>query len=214
MFRKLILGFVLSLLIVILPALLLRPDAIACSKLWVMVGIGVLASITQPAYKPIDRDAPPEDRGTATQLVWTVYITLILGTIESLLWRYPRSMVWDTFSVSMLGVSVAGALLRAWAVAELGNYFSWHVRVQPEQSVIRTGPYRLVRHPGYTGAWILYVCCLLFIHAWIASALCGVFLLVGFLRRIRYEEELLLNSFGDHYRSYRQEVKQLIPLLW
>jgi protein-S-isoprenylcysteine O-methyltransferase len=213
MFRKFTLGFVLSLLIFILPAFLLRPDALAFPKLWVMVGIGVLASITQPAYKPIDRDAPPEDRGTATQLVWTVYIAMFLGTSECL-WRYPRSMVWDTFSSVTIGLSVAGAFLRAWAVAELGNYFSWHVRVQPEQSVVRTGPYRLVRHPGYTGAWILYVCCLLFIHAWIVSALCGVFLLAGFLRRIRYEEGLLLDNFGDHYRSYRQEVKGLIPLVW
>lgn len=214
MFKKFILGLILSLLIFIAPTLLLQPEAIAFTKLWIMVGLGLLASMTQPAYNPVDRNAPPEDKGTATQLVWTVYITLVLGVVESLLWRYPQSMVWGTFSILMLICSIAGALVRAWAVAELGSFFSWHVRVQPGQQIICTGPYGIVRHPGYTGAWVLYVCCLLFIHAWVVSALCAVFLMAGFLRRIRYEEELMLNSFGEQYKSYCQGVKRLIPLIW
>ncbi len=214
MLRKFALGLVVSLIVFIVPTFLLQPEALGCTKPWVMVGIGLLASMTQPAYNPVDKNAPPEDKGTATQLVWTVYITLVIGIIESLLWRYPESMVWGAFSILMLGLSIAGALLRAWAVAELGSFFSWHVRVQSEQKVICTGPYQIVRHPGYTGAWVLYVCCLLFIHAWVAAALCAVFLLAGFLRRIRYEEGLMLNHFGEQYQSYRQEVKQLVPLIW
>jgi protein-S-isoprenylcysteine O-methyltransferase len=214
MVRKFILGLVVSLFVFIGPALLLRPEALGFTKLWVMVGIGLLASMTQPSYNPVDRNAPPEDKGTANQLVWTVYISMILGIIEAILWRYPQSMVWDAFSILVLGLSIAGALLRAWAVAELGNFFSWHVRVQPEQQVICTGPYRLLRHPSYTGAWLLYVCCLLFIHAWVVSALCSAFLLAGFLRRIRYEEGLMLDSFGQQYQSYCQGVKRLVPLIW
>lgn len=214
MTRKLIVGLVASLIVFIVPALLLQPEALHYPKLWVLVGIGLLASMTQPAYNPVDRNTPPEDKGTATQLVWTVYIALVLGVIESLLWHYPQSMVWGTFSMLMLGSSIAGALLRAWAVAELGSFFSWHVRVHPEQKVICTGPYRIVRHPGYTGAWVLYVCCLLFIHAWVVSVLCAAFLLAGFLRRIRYEEGLMLNYFGEQYKSYCQVVKKLVPLIW
>lgn len=214
MIKKLTVGITASLIVFVLPAWLLQPDALHFSKLWVLVGIGLLASITQPAYSPIDRNAPPDDRGTATQLVWTVYTALILGVIEGFTWRYPLSMNWDSFSILMLIFAVSGAMLRAWAVSELGSFFSWHVRVQPEQKVINTGPYKIVRHPGYTGAWILYVCSLLFIHAWVVSALCGVFLLAGFLRRIRYEEELMLDSFGEQYSSYCLSVKRLVPVLW
>ncbi|MDJ0677150.1 MAG: isoprenylcysteine carboxylmethyltransferase family protein [Calothrix sp. MO_167.B42] len=214
MFRKFFLGLVVSFFLFIAPALVLQPEALRFTKLWFMLGIGLLASITQPAYDPIERNAPSEDKGTATQLVWTVYIVLLLGIAESLLWRYPQSMAWGRFSIMTLGLSIAGALLRAWAVAELGKFFTWHVRVQPEQKVIRTGPYEIVRHPSYTGAWVLYVCCLLFIHAWVASALCAIFLLAGFLRRIRYEEELMVDSFGEQYKSYCQDVRQFIPLVW
>lgn len=123
-------------------------------------------------------------------------------------------MGWVTFSMLMLSLSISGALLRAWAVTELGSFFSWHVRVQPDQIVINTGPYLIVHHSGYTGAWVLYVCCLLFIHAWVVTGLCAAFLLAAFLRRISYEEELILNNFGEEYKSSCQNVKKLVPLIW
>lgn len=214
MWKKFFVGLIASLAVFIMPVCLVRPDAIGYLKPWVMVGIGLFASLTQPAYSPIDRNAPTEDKGTANQLVWTVYTVLVLGVFESLVFHYPEGMLWNYFSGVMLGLSVVGAVIRAWAVVELGLYFSWHVRIQPDQSVISSGPYQLVRHPGYSGAWVLYVSCLLLQQAWISAFLCGVFLLVGFLRRIRYEEKLLLEHFGEEYRDYSQGVKKLIPLIW
>jgi protein-S-isoprenylcysteine O-methyltransferase len=214
MFRKFATGLTASLLVFILPALLLRPDALGHPKLWCMVAIGLLASLTQPAYSPLDGDAPPEDRGTARQLVWTVYITMFAGVMECLFLRYPEGVLWNTLASATLAVAVAGALFRAWAVAVLGRFFTWHVRVQDDQHVITSGPYSVVRHPSYTGAWFLYVGALLFIHAWVAAAFAAVFLLAAFVRRIRYEETLMLEVFGDKYRVYSRKVRRLIPLVW
>ena len=153
-------------------------------------------------------------RGTARQLVWTVYLTLLAGVVECVTLRYPQSVVWDLFSSITLTVAVAGALFRAWAVAVLGRFFTWHVRVQDGQRVVSSGPYSVVRHPSYTGAWFLYVGALVFIHAWIAAALAAVLLLAAFARRIRYEETLMLKVFGDQYRMYSRTVKRLVPLVW
>ena len=214
MIKKAFVGLVASTVFFILPAWLFVPRALYDSKLWIMLLIGVLASTTQPAYSPLDPNAPPEDRGTAKQLVWTVYIALIIGAFESLLLRYPESMTWDSLSLIFLLVCFLGITLRAWAVIVLGKFFSWHVSVQPEQEVIRTGPYKFIRHPAYTGAWLLYVSCLFFIHAWFAGVLCGVFLLAAFTRRITYEEKLMLQTFGDGYESYSSSVKRLIPMVW
>jgi protein-S-isoprenylcysteine O-methyltransferase len=214
MIRKLTVALTLSFALFILPALLIQPAALDYAKLWCMVGITLLASLTQPAYSPLDGDAPPEDRGTARQLVWTVYLTLFAGVMECITWRYPESLRWDLFSSVMLAISVAGALFRAWAVAVLGRFFTWHVRVQEGQNVISSGPYRFVRHPSYTGAWFLWVCALLLINAWIAAALAGLLLLIAFARRIGYEETLMLQAFGDEYRAYGLKVKRLVPLVW
>jgi protein-S-isoprenylcysteine O-methyltransferase len=214
MIRKLLTGLIAALVVFILPALLFQPGALAFSKLWVMVGAGLLASLTQPAYSPLDRNAPPEDRGTARQLVWTVYLTLLAGVAECVIWRYPASMGWDVLATGAICAAIAGALLRAWAVAKLGRFFTWHVRVQSGQHVITTGPYGFVRHPSYTGAWLLYVGMLVAMHALVAATLAGALLMVAFVRRIRYEEGLMLKTFGDQYETYCRRVKRFVPLVW
>jgi len=214
MIRKFFTGLVAVALVFVIPALLIEPQALLSSKLWAMMGAGMLASLTQPAYSPLDHDAPPEDRGTAKQLVWTVYLTLLFGVVECLLLRYPRSMDWNTLALSAYLVAIAGALLRAWAVASLGRFFTWHVRVQLDQQVVSSGPYRLLRHPSYTGAWLLYVGMLIAMHAPIAAVLAGVLLLAAFVRRIRYEESLMLQAFGAEYVTYSLRVKRLVPLVW
>lgn len=214
MIRKLLTMLVAALILFVVPPLLLYKDALLHSKWWAVVAICLLASLTQPAYSPVDRQAPAEDRGTANQLVWTVYLCLIFGVLESLILRMPEALEWTWFSSIALGVALAGTLLRAWAVAHLGRFFTWHVRVQSGQQVISTGPYGLVRHPAYTGAWLLYVGVLLGISATIGATLMGVFLLFGFVRRMRYEESLMRETFGDAYAAYCRRVKRLVPLIW
>jgi protein-S-isoprenylcysteine O-methyltransferase len=214
MIRKFFTGLVAIVLVFVIPTVLIQPQALLSSKLWAMMAAGMLASLTQPSYSPLDHDAPPEDRGTAKQLVWTVYLTLLFGVVECLLLRYPGSMDWETLDIAAYLVAIAGALLRAWAVAALGRFFTWHVRVQSGQRVVSSGPYRMLRHPSYTGAWLLYTGILVAMHAPIAAVLAGVLLLAAFVRRIRYEEGLMLQSFGAEYVTYSQRVKRLVPLVW
>jgi len=93
---------------------------------------------------------------------------------------------------------------------------AWHVlyHAQRRHELATAGPYRVVRHPSYTGATLLYVGALLFLHAWFAAALAAVFMLVAFSRRIRYEEGLLISSLGRDYVDYCGRVKRLVPLVW
>jgi protein-S-isoprenylcysteine O-methyltransferase len=212
--RKFLVGLAASAGLALVPALLGNPAALRHPQLWILMGIGLLASLTQPAYKPIDRNAPPEDHGTSAQIVWTVYITQCFGAVEAVIFRYPASFVWDAVTTTALVLAVAGALFRAWAVAELGRFFTWHVRVQPGQTVVTSGPYRFVRHPSYTGALVLYICTLLLIKAWIGAVLVLIFLTAAFARRIRYEEGLLVSALGNEYVSYSRGHKRLVPLLW
>jgi protein-S-isoprenylcysteine O-methyltransferase len=212
--RKFLVGLAASAGLAIIPALIGNPAALQHPQLWVLIGVGMLASLTQPAYKPIDRAAPPEDRGTSSQIVWTVYITQCIGVFEAVFFRYPESFVWDALTTIALLLAVAGALFRAWAVATLGRFFTWHVRVQQGQKVISDGPYRFVRHPSYAGAIVLYVCTMLVLKAWFAAALVLIFLTLAFVRRIRYEERLLVSALGDDYVSYSRNLKRLVPTLW
>ena len=154
------------------------------------------------------------DRGTASQIVWSVYLTQLIGVIEAVHFRYPESLRWDLLTTAMVPVMLAGLGLRMWAVLTLGRYFTWFITVYDDHQVIRTGPFRFIRHPAYCGALILFVGTLLFLHAWVGAALSLVFQLFAYVRRIRYEEAMMIERLGERYVVYTREVRALVPLLW
>jgi protein-S-isoprenylcysteine O-methyltransferase len=213
MIRKVLTAIIASCAIYLLPAVL-RPDALWHPQLWILVAFGVALSILQPTYKPIDGAAPVHDRGTAAQIVWSVYLTQWFGIIEAVRFRYPESFHWDAIATAALVMMLAGLSLRVWAVVTLGRYFTWFITVYEDHQVIRTGPFRFIRHPAYCGALLLFVGTLLFVHAWVGAALSLVFQLFAYVRRIRYEEAMMIDRLGERYVTYTREVRALVPLLW
>ena len=211
--RKLLTALLAASAIYLLPTAA-NPGALRHPQLWILAAVGIVLSLFQPAYKAIDGAAPPADRGTAAQIVWSVYLTQLLGVMEAVMVRYPASFEWDTVSTIALIAVVSGLILRIWAVLTLGRYFTWFITVYEDHRVIRSGPFRLVRHPAYCGAWILFVASLVFLHAWVGAAASFIFQLYAYVRRIHYEEAMMVEKLGDSYKSYATEVKALVPLLW
>lgn len=117
------------------------------------------------------------------------------------------------FAIGMV-ILLAGLALRGWSFKTLGEYFTFTVMVSPDQRVITAGPYRVLRHPGYTG--ILLACAGVGLASanWVGAA--GMVLppLVLLLWRIHIEEEALLATLGDRYRAYAAHHKRLVPLVW
>lgn len=108
----------------------------------------------------------------------------------------------------------AGLALRWWAVLTLGRYFQLTVVVQRDQPVVERGPYRLLRHPGYTGA-LLFMLGIGFAFDNVLSVLACLFVpLLGVLSRIHVEEELLGRELGEPYRDYSRRTRRLIPGVW
>jgi protein-S-isoprenylcysteine O-methyltransferase Ste14 len=113
-----------------------------------------------------------------------------------------------------LVILVAGLVLRGWSFKALGEYFTHTVMVSSDQPVVTTGPYRLLRHPGYAG--FLLAC----IGVGLASAngaglaAMALLLVAVILWRIHVEENALLTTLGDRYRGYAARHKRLVPLVW
>jgi protein-S-isoprenylcysteine O-methyltransferase len=214
MLRKLVTALFASLAFYVLIPAVTHPETLCLPQLWILVTVALLISAFQPAYKPIDDGAPPRDRGTASQIVWSVYLTQFVGIVEATFFRYPQSFRWDAVTTAALVGMVCGLGLRVWAVLTLGRYFTWFITVYDDHKVIRLGPFRFIRHPAYCGAWILFISTMLFLHAWVAAVVSLVAQLFAYVRRIRYEEQLMIEKLGVEYESYTREVKALVPLLW
>jgi protein-S-isoprenylcysteine O-methyltransferase len=213
MIRKIITALVAATAFYVLPAVG-QPRALLYPQIWILVAVAMTISIFQPVYKPIDGAAPLRDRGTAAQIVWSVYLTQFVGVLEALYLWYPGSFRWDVVTTLALALMLTGLGLRVWAVRTLGRYFTWFITVYDDHKVIRTGPFRFIRHPAYFGALLLFVGTLLFLHAWIGAALSLVFQLFAYVRRIRYEEAEMIERLGEEYVTYTREVRALVPLLW
>jgi len=211
--KRLIPGIVISLLVVIVPACA-NPDALRAAHLWIVCLLGVLASALQPAYNPFTITAKPKDKWTGAQILWTVYLCQLAAVIEATTLRYPQSMQWNSIVILALGLAILGLCLRSWAVATLGKHFTMHIDVQDDHAIITNGPFALVRHPSYLGAFVMVVASIAFLQAWFALAVAIPALLFAFLRRIHHEEKLLLAHRGDAYSAYRARVHALLPGIW
>ena len=113
-----------------------------------------------------------------------------------------------------LAILWAGVALRFWAIRTLGRFFTYDVTVEEGQHVVDTGPYRLVRHPSYTGAFIAYLGLGIALDNWLSIAAAVGLPLIPQLVRIAYEERALAEALGEDYRRYMERTKRLIPGVW
>jgi protein-S-isoprenylcysteine O-methyltransferase len=185
------------------------PPALGFLQLWLLVGISIVANVSQPAYRLFEGSRTPQDRGTAAQILWTVYLTQALALFELVIKR-PTGLPVDFVSWAAFLVMVAGLALRGWAVFILRGFFTWNIELQPGQSIIQTGPYRFIRHPGYTGAFMIFAASCFLLHSWAAGVVASISLALAFQRRIRLEESLLRENFPE-YTAYAARIGALVP---
>lgn len=213
MVKKIVKGIIVSAAIVVLP-ILGNTKMFSSPQLWILFTIGFLSSILQPNYNIIKDKSKTIDKGTEIQIIWSVYITQLFVVVEAAYLRFPYSVKWDTFTTVSLAIIILGLMLRTWAIYTLGNYFTMHLSIQNEHKIIRSGPYKYMRHPSYLGAFFIYFGTTIFLHAWFSLIVAVILLPVAWLRRIHYEEKLLIEKFGGEYKSYCKSVKRIIPGVW
>jgi protein-S-isoprenylcysteine O-methyltransferase Ste14 len=106
-----------------------------------------------------------------------------------------------------------GVLVRQYAIAILGRFFSLTVEIAEDHKVIDKGPYRLVRHPSYTGILITFIGLCLAVQSLAALLVLLLFYGISFGYRMYVEERTLLSALGQDYASYMKRTKRLIPFL-
>lgn len=97
------------------------------------------------------------------------------------------------------------------AVSALGRQWSLTARVLEEHSLVTSGPYRLVRHPIYTGMVGMLLGSGILVSRWESVVVGAAVFLCGTVIRVRIEERLLRAVFGTDYENYARKVPALIP---
>jgi protein-S-isoprenylcysteine O-methyltransferase Ste14 len=98
--------------------------------------------------------------------------------------------------------------------ADLGRNWSISLEIREDHQLVRSGVYRLIRHPMYTAIFLTALAQALLLSNWLAGPSCFLAFLVMFALRIGREETMMLNKFGEAYGDYMNRTKRLIPHLW
>ena len=107
---------------------------------------------------------------------------------------------------------IASLIFVTAAVRTLGKQWSLQARVLEHHELIRRGPYRIVRHPIYTGMFGMLIVSSMAHGHWLGLIIASFVYYLGTVMRIKSEEKLLRGQFGSEYDDYAREVPAFIPI--
>ncbi|CAN5489151.1 phosphatidylethanolamine N-methyltransferase family protein [soil metagenome] len=155
-----------------------------------------------------------QDRSTLGVL-WLVIMASIAAGVYVAQY-FPAAALAHGREIASAGVAlfVAGLFLRWWAIITLGRFFTVDVSIEKDHEVVERGPFRLVRHPSYTGVLLAFVGFALTLGNWVAGLVVLLPIALAFNYRMKVEEEALSAALGSRYTDYMKRTKRLVPLVY
>jgi protein-S-isoprenylcysteine O-methyltransferase Ste14 len=190
---------------------------------WIAKAVILAASIVMTAIR-----APHGRRSRAVKTVSTrkgtrevVLLTLAwIGFLVPLLWVVSPALSFADYPLRVTPF-VAGLVFLAvglWlfyrAHADLGSFWSVTLEVRENHRLISHGVYRRIRHPMYSALFLYSVGQALAVPNWVAGPSYLISFGILFAFRIRAEERMMVEAFGDAYVTYMAQTKRLLPGVW
>ncbi len=217
-----IIGFI-SLMLSLALALFLSAGSSSFWQAWVYLAVFAVCVVLITAYLlkynqkllssrvragPAAETQKPQKIITGLANVFFILLFIVSGLDFRFHWSdVPRAVSLLSDGVVALGFFIVFLVFRA------NSYASATIEVSNEQKVITTGPYRVVRHPMYTGAILLLVFSPLALGSWVGVPFSLPVILAVTARLLEEEKFLCANLSG--YEEYTQKVRyRLIPFIW
>jgi protein-S-isoprenylcysteine O-methyltransferase len=174
---------------------------LAFAVIWVLWAIGAKRVQTREGF-----------RSRIPYLIFTVGAFYAMFSHEETFgWLRLRVLPRDRWIADLgIAITATGLLLAIWARAYLGTNWSGAVTVKVGHQLIRTGPYRWIRHPIYSGL-ILALIGTAINRGQLRGVIAVVLLWIGFTMKSRIEERFMTATFGSEYEEYRQMTGGIVP---
>lgn len=167
-------------------------------------------------FQTVEKGAVKRDRGSH---VW-IFVAVGVGVAAAFflvntnfpgttLVRGQRLQFWVGIVVML-----AGLAFRWYAIKSLGRFFTRTVATRAGQFVVDTGPYRLIRHPSYTGGLLMFLGMGIAMTNWAALVAIMAGAGIGYAYRVKVEERALCEDLGQPYRDYMLRTRRFVPYLW
>jgi protein-S-isoprenylcysteine O-methyltransferase Ste14 len=104
-----------------------------------------------------------------------------------------------------------GLYLFARGHRDLRSNWSPSLEIYAGHTLVTSGIYRYIRHPMYASQWLMSFAQILLLQNWLAGPIALLIFIPFYLLRVREEEKMMLDTFGDEYREYMKNVGGVIP---
>ncbi len=150
----------------------------------------------------------------STRMIGLAYLVSILVLLLSWLLNWLGIGVLPVWVGWLgLGIALAGLLVRWWSMRVLGAFYTRTLKVVENHAIVREGPYRLIRHPGYLGSILMWAGVAAATANWIVFLVILVVMLAVYHYRMESEEKMLVETQPE-YAEYRKHTWRLIPLIY
>jgi len=171
----------------------------------------VLLTVTRRSRS---RTGTKQDKSTLGVIWIVITVSVVAGINVAKVWPAFALPYGQTFALVGVVLFVAGLFLRWWAIITLGRFFTVDVTIEKDHELVERGPFRLVRHPSYTGVLLAFVGFALTLRNWAALLIILMPIFAAFIRRMNVEEEALLRALGSRYADYMRRTKRLMPFAY
>jgi protein-S-isoprenylcysteine O-methyltransferase Ste14 len=186
-----------------LPADIIPACWISFSVIWLLAAVSTKRSI----YR---------ESGARRLRYWILLVLafLLLTRRNRLPYPFDLQIISVAEAVEWLAamLCIAGLVFCVWARATLGRNWSGTITLKEGHELIERGPYRLARHPIYTGLLAMFLATAI-AYGHLGGIVAVMLAFVSFWIKLGDEERLMLQQFPVQYRSYQQRVKRLIPFV-
>jgi protein-S-isoprenylcysteine O-methyltransferase Ste14 len=153
------------------------------------------------------------DKGTI-RIIWiTIGIANSLGILAAIFIKSPISsnVLIPYFGLFLIA---SGMIFRFISILSLGKFFTVDVTIRKDHKIKKDGLYRLIRHPSYTGSILSFIGFGISLDNWISLLIISLPVIFAMLHRIKVEEKLLVDQFGNDYVDYMKKTYRLIPWIY
>jgi protein-S-isoprenylcysteine O-methyltransferase Ste14 len=147
----------------------------------------------------------------------TPYLPVLIGVALLRLHVLPESWIKEPLlphpmavAAAGLAITVLGVVFAIWSRVTLGRNWSSVPQVKEQHELVVKGPYRIVRHPIYTGLILTVAGTGLALDRGIGLFM-AVLVFASYWLKSRVEEKLMMETFPEEYPEYRRRVSALIP---
>ena len=178
------------------------------------LGYGLLASeVGLALWRRSSKNAGSEklDRNSLRVLWLVIMSAMTAGVWLGLQGIGPRLPFASALGWGSVAIFAVGTFLRWWSILYLGRFFTVDVAVAADHRVVDTGPYRLIRHPSYSGLLLQFAGIALALDRLMSLAVVVIPIFLALCYRIRVEEGALRDGLGEAYNRYMVRTKRLVP---